>query len=274
MAALISARRQSRRAIRLEEVGGRIHPLAAGNSLVGREMAEVLLPDKTVSRQHARLEVTEDGEITLEDLSSTNGTQVNDLPLVPHLPRRLAAGDRVRFGSVLTTLHVPEAQETVTENGSENGLTDAEEILDIPSPAARARLRETREAGPDEEAPRVFDLLPGVTTFGRRIENSVVLPGDPYVSGSHAQIIAEGDLFRLIDVGSTNGTLLNGERLTINEPVLLSAGDLIVIGGTALGFEPISAEESKEETREKAADEPQSPEDALAAPSQTVQVEG
>ena len=64
--------------------------------------------------------------------------------------------------------------------------------------------------------------VPGVTTFGRRAENSVVLPGDPYVSGSHAQIIADGDVFRLTDIGSTNGTLLNGERLAINEPVTLT----------------------------------------------------
>ena len=38
-----------------------------------------------------------------------------------------------------------------------------------------------------------------------------MLRDDPYVSGSHAQIIAEDDVFRLTDLGSTNGTLVNGE---------------------------------------------------------------
>lgn len=234
----------------LEEAGGRVHLLHPGISLVGREVAEVLLPDKTVSRQHARLEVIGNGEITIEDLSSTNGTQINDQPLVPHFPRQIAGNDRIRFGNVLTTLHLPEPEEVPiphTLDGEGAELDDAARFTILPSPPARARLVETREAASDEAAPREFLLAPGVTTFGRRTENTVVLQGDPYVSGSHAQIIADGDMFRLIDVGSTNGTLINGERLAINEPVLLASGDLIVIGGTALRFEPISAEETKEE---------------------------
>ncbi len=94
----------------LEEPSGQTHQLRPGVNMVGRESADVLLPDKTISRQHARLEVGDDGAVTVEDLSSTNGTQVNDDLLVPHVPRRLAAGDRLRFGSILTAFHLPEAE--------------------------------------------------------------------------------------------------------------------------------------------------------------------
>ena len=119
-----------------------------------------------------------------------------------------------------------------------------------------------------KEDARVFPLAPGVTTFGRRPENSIVIQGDPYVSGNHAQIIADEDVFRLTDVGSTNGTLLNGARLTINEPVTLSPGDIILIGGTALRFEPVLSAEAElpddapvpAEPRERTAQEYDAPE--------------
>ena len=249
--------------VQLEEVGGRIHVLHPGSNLVGREVADVLLPDKTVSRQHARLEVIENGEITLEDLSSTNGTLVNDQSLVPHLPRQLAGGDRIRFGSVLTTLSVPQTEEASAM--ADEPETPEEERLEQAAPPAQARLTEMREAASDEDAPREFLLEPGVTTFGRRAENTIVLQGDPYVSGSHAQIIAEGDTFRLVDVGSTNGTLINGERLAHHDPVVLSSGDLIVIGGTALRFEPVSAE--------KMEDEAEKPEEILGVKTEEEKVE-
>jgi len=239
-------------AARLEEPGGRSHGLRPGLNMVGRESADVLLPDKTVSRQHARLEVSDDGTVTLEDLSSTNGTQVGGDVLVPHMARTLQSGDRVRFGSVALVLHLPaQGQEPARETAqppSDQERPAAERARAyFPEPGgpvppshgnARAQVVETREEGG-----RAYPLVPGVTTFGRRAENSVVIQGDPYVSGSHAQIIADGDVFRLTDVGSTNGTLLNGRRLAINEPETLTPEDVILIGGTAMRFEMLDVPE-------------------------------
>jgi len=233
---------------RLEEAGGQIHLLQIGNNLVGREVAEVLLNDKTISRQHARLEVTESGQVLLEDLSSTNGTQINDRPLSPHLPRAVTNGDTLRFGSVLTTLVIPTAEEAlpVQRVPAELGALLAEKVTPSDS-GGQPRLIEIKAGVPRDAAPREFLLAPGITSFGRRPESTVVLQGDPYVSGSHAQIIAESGIVRIVDVGSTNGTLLNGQRLTIDEPVTLTSGDLIVIGGSTLRFESVSAEESTKE---------------------------
>lgn len=227
---------------RLEEPGGQTHRLRPGLNLVGRESADVLLPDKTVSRQHARLEVGEDDTVTVEDLSSTNGTQLNGDHLVPHVPRLVSQGDQLRFGSVLTQVRLPNAVPAQTEASALSASAFGEESE--PPAEARAKVVDIRE---DDDF-REFYLVPGVTTFGRRAENSIVLLGDPYVSGSHAQIIAEEDVFRLTDVGSTNGTLLNGERMAINEPATLSPGDVILIGGTALRFELIVAETEVDET--------------------------
>ena len=215
------------RQARLEDGSGQSHPLRVSSNLVGREGTDVLIFDKTVSRSHARLEVSDDGIVSVEDLSSTNGTQVGGERLMPHSLRRLSNGDRVQFGSVMMTLRLPEAA----------AAPPSAEPL---SSEALAQVSETREGGT-----AVYPLLPGITTFGRRPENMVVLTGDLYVSGNHAQISADGPVFILTDIGSTNGTLLNGARLEINTPVTLDEDDMIVIGATALRFNRIAPPEEQ-----------------------------
>lgn len=243
----------------LEEPGGQTHRLRAGLNIVGREGADVLLPDKTVSRQHARLDVGADGAVTVEDLSSTNGTAVGGDPLVAHVLRRLSGGDTIRFGSVGTILRVAAPAEIMPAEAApvkESTLPLVEPAVfeDAPTDTGtdtgvRGQVVQSRDG---EE--KTYPLLPGVTTFGRRTDSSVVLPGDPYVSGSHAQILAEGDSFQVVDVGSTNGTLLNGTRMEINSPLPLSDGDVVLIGSTALRFErlpePLPAAEPEDRPAE------------------------
>ena len=211
----------------LEGQTGENHPLHVGSNTVGRDSGDVLVADKTVSRLHARLELSADGSLTVEDLASTNGTQVNEVLLTPNAPRSLADGDRLRFGSISLTLHLP--VDAAPEKAPGAAAYEA--------PAAEASSGGAQVVGIGEGDERTFLLKPGMTTFGRRPENTVVLSGDLYVSGSHAQISAEEGVFILTDIGSTNGTLLNGERLKIHAPVQLSDGDEILIGGTALRFE-------------------------------------
>ena len=251
------------RTVRLEGVDGRVHRLHAGVNSVGREAADVLLADKTVSRQHALVEVEADGPIVVEDLGSTNGTRVNDASLPPRSRRSLEAGDTVRFGSISLVLRLPNPAEEAPAPTPEveedrppapNSGGDREDrpappapasVADVDTPAvglslldivrdARARLVGARDGRPVREDP----LVPGVTTFGRRADNSVVLRDDPFISATHAQIIADGDVFRLTDLGSTNGTFLNRARLTPNEPATLKTGDEISMGGMIYRFEP------------------------------------
>lgn len=72
------------------------------------------------------------------------------------------------------------------------------------------------------------------TGIGRAAGNSIVL-ADPAVSGQHARLIQQSNGWWLSDQGSSNGTLVNGQR--ISQPVRLHAGDLIQIGSVVLRFE-------------------------------------
>ena len=79
----------------------------------------------------------------------------------------------------------------------------------------------------------VLDSAP--LMVGRGPQNDLALERDEFASARHARIEPRRDGVWIEDVGSTNGTYVNGELLT--GPRRLSSGDLIRIGETDLRFE-------------------------------------
>ena len=76
--------------------------------------------------------------------------------------------------------------------------------------------------------------LHGSATIGREASNPIPLDRDTTSSRRHAQITDQGGVFMLQDLGSANGTFVNGARIT---ECPLSPGDEIAIGGTRFRFE-------------------------------------
>jgi diguanylate cyclase (GGDEF)-like protein len=75
--------------------------------------------------------------------------------------------------------------------------------------------------------------ITGNATIGRDPTSEVVL-SDAGISWRHARIEDRGDAWALVDLGSTNGSMVNGEKRT---ETLLAHGDKIVLGRTVLRFE-------------------------------------
>ena len=75
-------------------------------------------------------------------------------------------------------------------------------------------------------------LLKDRTTLGRRHHNDIAL-ADLSVSGMHCVFERLAGVIWLTDVGSTNGTFVNGERIASTR---LIDGDQIAIGRTAITF--------------------------------------
>lgn len=73
-------------------------------------------------------------------------------------------------------------------------------------------------------------------TVGRATTNDVPLAGDEYASSRHARFEPRGDGIYVEDIGSTNGTFVNGIRLTRERR--LTPGDVIRVGETDLRYEP------------------------------------
>jgi FHA domain len=72
-------------------------------------------------------------------------------------------------------------------------------------------------------------------TVGRDAANDVELRGDDFASAEHARFEPRRDGVWLTDVGSTNGTFVNGARL--ERPRKLAPGDMIRIGATDLRYD-------------------------------------
>jgi pSer/pThr/pTyr-binding forkhead associated (FHA) protein len=255
---------------RLVDVAGREYPLKPGTNTVGREAADVMLPDRTVSRRHAVVVVDPGGEVWLEDSGSTNGTQRAGRHVPAGQRAALDDGVRVQFGAVELILRIPDAPLALPLPDVEPERREPVAALNAPAAAGAEPATPPEPAAMDDTAVpahaeepysaepvaklvgtngQVYALTEKTTTFGRRSTNHFVLAGDPYVSGAHAQVVwAEPDEagggdggaaaagFRIIDMGSTNGTRLNGTRLEPNRPYPLADGDEVALGQTALRF--------------------------------------
>jgi len=115
----------------------------------------------------------------------------------------------------------------------------AERAAPAPSPAA-PRVAPAPAApvpvGPVAAATASGSAVPLVdqqVTIGRADDNALVLTDD-YVSSHHARLRLDGDGWLLEDLGSTNGVLLDGRRITAAVP--LAPGAVFHIGASALAL--------------------------------------
>lgn len=74
------------------------------------------------------------------------------------------------------------------------------------------------------------DIL-GPVVIGRAPSSDIVID-EPFVSATHARFTLQGPALVLEDLGSTNGTLVNGHGIT--QPVTLREGDEVQIGDTIM----------------------------------------
>ena len=94
------------------------------------------------------------------------------------------------------------------------------------------------QSAPSPQRARIFIAEKGleieitdVTVLGRSDEADLVLD-DPYASDFHMRLVAQENTMMLHDLGSTNGTYVNGRRVTV--PTELRRGDNIQVGKTVI----------------------------------------
>lgn len=102
-----------------------------------------------------------------------------------------------------------------------------------PATADRRARRPPRElvVHPPNGRPDVIALSGDPVTLGRGTSASVRVD-DVYISEQHAEVMPEADGWAVRDLGSTNGTFLNGAKVT--QPTPLAAGDQLQIGKTRI----------------------------------------
>ena len=226
---VVSATRPAARLV----VGGRDDQrefvLDGDHVLVGRAAAcDIVLGDETVSRSHARVE-RRDGAFVVEDLGTPNGTFVNgtrvermtlspaDIITVGKSTLRFEAGEPAPAPNVTTIATEAELDTVLSEE------TVTVRLHNSSTPVLVAHV-----AGRTWEVPLSGDAL----TIGRQPSSDIVIQ-TPSASRMHARVERRGETVVIRDLDTSNGTWVNGERVT--ERVLVD-GATIRIGDARLVF--------------------------------------
>jgi FHA domain len=112
--------------------------------------------------------------------------------------------------------------------------------LETPPPPSRKGRRQRGEPrvltiSQGSQAGLSAELAGGMIMIGRGADCQLILDDD-YVSTRHARVVATANGIYVEDLGSTNGTYVNGQRITA--PTTITLADSVRIGKTMLRLEP------------------------------------
>src|SRR5690606_22581967 len=194
--------------IRRGPQAGKVIELTQDIIYIGRGAKnDLIIDDNDVSREHCQL-VRVDGGYELRDLNSTNGTFVNGQRVTS--ARTLHGGQLIELGDMITLEYQRDLAESAPN--SEDAALSARVTPSIPGDTFALVV----EIGPNPR--RIYTLTEDNYTLGRDLSNDIVIQ-DPEVSRWHLQLFRNPDGYSVKDMGSTNGTVLNGVRLTGSKPL-------------------------------------------------------
>lgn len=200
----------------------------------------VTLEDPELSRRHAVVYETA-GQIVVKDLGSSNGSFVNGRRIEG--PTQLHAGDRLVIGRSTMRLDGPGVPATVVGPtspgvGAQTRARETGPPQDIGVPRAPLAATVTVVAGRNRGlAIRVTDAP---LIIGRSVEGQGRL-ADPEVSARHARMSAVTGGVSILDLGSTNGTFVNGRKIRV--ATIVNPGDVIWLGNNTLTVQAGAAAE-------------------------------
>ncbi|MHC5067593.1 MAG: FHA domain-containing protein, partial [Planctomycetota bacterium] len=172
---------------------GTIFPIVGKQTVIGRsKKADATIDDRGASRQHAVISADGHGRLSIEDLGSNNGTAVNGSTINGNHP--LAIGDRIDLGTSSLMVVTNEAPRLLLTGGANGAIA----------------------------------LADGSWIIGRDRNACDIHLSDNSISGVHLRLdVNDGDI-TIEDLGSANGTLLDGQR--INGSQRLAGGSSFTIG--------------------------------------------
>jgi len=235
---------------------GREYAIAGSSLVFGRDAScDVVVPGKDVSRRHAEIVQTPKGYLIVD--SSTNGTSVNDTRIEGQ--RLLARADVITIGEEKFRFYAdtaapppenppagPAASAPSAVPPTQGSAPVAEKLKEtvhgVPAaPAASAAPRPSGSSlasflvrGGALKGQRLVVKTP-VVNIGRADYNDLVFP-DESVSTAHAKLQRREGVWVLVDLGSTNGTFVDGDQIQGEAP--LAPGATVRFGEISAVFEP------------------------------------
>ena len=193
----------------------------AGETRIGRgDDNDLIINDAGVSRNHAMVIGSDSGMILL-DLASSGGTALNGEALTP---AELSTASVITIGETeLMLIDVESVPESAAPQSV--GSADATIVAAPPTPQQGGVL--VARKGPDSG--KTFTLTEGDNVIGRT--DAAVQLSDPQASRRHAVIRRSGDKFIIYDLGSTAGTIVDGQKV---EGIKIKGTDTITLGGSTI----------------------------------------
>jgi pSer/pThr/pTyr-binding forkhead associated (FHA) protein len=222
---------------------GREYVITGASLVFGREAGcDVVVAGKDVSRRHAEIVHTPRGYLVVD--SSTNGTFVNEEQVQGQ--RILARTDVIRIGEEQFRFYAEAAPLTASAPPAPAPAASPEQLkhtvhgIEAVAPPSPPRPTGTAFASFLVRSGGLMgQRLPvktPVVNLGRADYNDIVLP-DPSISTSHAKLQRREGVWVLVDLDSTNGTFVEGERVKGEAP--LGPGAMVRLGDVQLLFEPV-----------------------------------
>lgn len=217
--------------LKLPSGAGQEFEISKSQITVGRgQTNDIVIQDVKLSRSHARFEFNAKGDVTLIDTGSTNGVMVNGVKVSQAI---IKPGDTILLGeSQIQFERSTKEDDNLTVIDSEMDLDRTLAHFSIPTV-----LNETREDRiviytPDKTWEVLLDGHTDSWTIGRSDRNDIVIE-HPSISRTHARIVRDHHTFKLIDLNSSNGMYVLGEKCT---EVMLDSGVTVKLGYATLIF--------------------------------------
>ena len=179
----------------------------------------LVIDDGSVAENHAEIRLV-DGQLYIADLGSFKGTFVGGQKVTENF--QLRSGDGITLGQVELEISDPK-----TRPASPTGPAKAKSDWFLTA------------IGGDLQGRTI--MIHGSMTFGRSAKCDIVISGE-YMSRRHAELSLKNGGLRIVDLGSSNGTCINGkkisehqlkpgDKISFDKSIFLVAGPVGVTGG-------------------------------------------
>jgi ABC transport system ATP-binding/permease protein len=220
--------------------GGFKYLLKPGKTIIGRTtICDVMLIAENISRRHAQVEVGPEG-VTLMDLGSANGTLLEDVELPPRKRTPLAPGQIFKVaqfdfsispyqeGEPVETDKIILQPDASTPLAPPGDLTTDKTVIGVFSEGRAPRPNFFLIFNTGKDNWQNIQLYDGEYVIGRVPECDIQIK-TMGVSRQHAKIEVEGDQFWVTDLNSSNGILLDGEKIDPGKPCPVPPEGIFVI---------------------------------------------
>ncbi len=201
-------------------------PLQEQITIIGREeTCHVSISSQTISRKHFRI-IAKGLKMYIEDLGSSNGTTINEQKI--DKVTEMTENDIIQFGIYYAQLN------------NTNKLKKSYKVDEIATSKQMDIVKKNQAPYfklicTDKRYPGlIFEISEGLNTIGRTKVSTIVIP-DNSLSKKHLELNKLGQKLELQDLGSINGTKVNGRKLRSKQRVY--NGDKLEIGDVVFSID-------------------------------------